>query len=342
MSTPSNNLTSTMKFVYNDGIAIPYIVRFWLFLISNILSLICCIFVLLNFLLDSTLRGGLHNHVMIVVLFMCVIFELTDVPWTIHLYLSDVVWIQTQTFCIIWKFIDSTIYTSIPKLVAWASIERHILIFHSQWVATKKRRYLIHYTPIVFIVIYGIMVYGITTPMKDCGREFYYFVNFCGYSSCIYDSTVFSLYEFITGGLLCSTLIGFGSVFLVLRVVFQKHRLQQQMQWRKHRKMTIQLLSIASIFFIFYLPLVILGTAYKLGLPSYIGVEFNLYANFFSSYTEFLLPFACINTLPKLRTRIKNTCRWFWRRRTNVVAPQQLPIRSAVDSRTLRRKTTAV
>ena len=331
-----------MRFVYDDGIAIPYIVRFWLFLVSNILSLICCLFVLGHLLFDSTLRRGLQNHTMIVILVMCVISELTDIPWIIQVFLYNVVWIQTPTFCIIWKFIDSTIYTSMAKLVAWASVERHILIFHDQWVSTKKKRCLVHYTPLVFIVIYGIVVYGITTPMNDCNRGFYFSVPFCGYYSCIYDSTLFSLYEFFTGGFLCSTLIGFGSVFLILRVVLQKRRLQRQMQWRKHRKMTIQLLSVTSLFFILYLPPVILATAYKLDLPSYLGVEYSRYASFFSYYITFLFPFACLNTLPQLSTRMKNTLRYFRRRQGRAVAPQQLPARSMVGSRTLKQKTTIV
>jgi hypothetical protein len=331
-----------MKFIYDDGIAISYIGRFWLFLISNILSLICCLFTLFHFLTDSALRRGLHNHVMIVILVMCVIWELTDIPWILHVYMFEVVWIQTPTFCMIWKFIDSAIYTTMAKLVAWTSVERHILIFHDQWISTKIKRYLVHYTPLVSIVIYGIVVYGVTTFMNNCNRQFYYFIPFCAYYSCIYDSTLFSLYEFITGGLLCSTLIGLGSVFLILRVVFQKRRLQRQMQWRKHRKMTIQLLSVVSLFFIFYLPPVILGTAHKLGVASDIGAKFSTYAVFFSYYIVFLFPFACINTLPQLRTRIKNTLRCFWRRQTRAVAPEQLPLRSMMVTRTLRQKNTVV
>ncbi|CAF4377411.1 unnamed protein product, partial [Adineta steineri] len=183
MSASNISSSNTIKVVFDDGIAIPYIVRFWAFLISNILSFLCCLFVLYHFLFDSNLRRGLHNHVIIIVLIMCLIWELTTVPWSMYLFLYDVVWIQTPTFCMIWKFLDSTLYTTIVKLVGWTSVERHILIFHDQWVSTKKKRFFIHYLPLIFIVLYGVVVYGTITPMNGCNRPLYYFITFCGYYS---------------------------------------------------------------------------------------------------------------------------------------------------------------
>ncbi|CAF3849323.1 unnamed protein product [Adineta steineri] len=333
---PISNISSsnTVKFVFDDGIAIPYIVRFWIFLVSNILSLICCLFVLYHFLFDPNLRRCLHNHVMIIILIICLIWELTTVPWTMYLYLYEVVWIQTPTFCMIWKFLDSVLYTTTAKLVGWTSVERHILVFHDQWVSTKKKRFFIHYLPLIFIVLYGIIVYGITTPMNNCNRPLYYFIPFCAYYSCIYDSAVFSLYEYLTGGILSSVLIGFGSTFLVLRVILRKRHLQQQqIQWRKHRKMILQLLSVSSLFFVLYLPPVVLATAYKLGLPPDVGVQYNTYASLFSYYITFLFPFTCLSTIPQLGTRIKNILRCRWRQQANVVHPEQWASRVPVVSR---------
>ncbi|CAF1247497.1 unnamed protein product [Adineta steineri] len=341
MSISNISSSNTIKLVFDDGIPIPYIVRFWVFLISNILSLICCLFVLYHLLFDSNLRRGLHNHVIIIVLFMCLIAELTTVPWSMYLFLYDVVWIQTPTFCMIWRFLDTTPYTIIAKLVGWASVERHILIFHDQWVSTKKKRFFIHYLPLIFIVLYGVVVYGTTTPMNNCNRPFYYFIAFCTYYSCIYDSAVFSLYEFLTGGILCSVLIGFGSTFLVLRVIIRKRHLQQQqIQWRKHRKMILQLLSVSSLFFVLYLPPVILAAAHQVGLPPDVGAQYTLYGPLFSYYIIFLFPFTCLSTIPQLGTRIKNISRCRWRQQANVVHPEQWASRVPVVSRINKQKTT--
>ncbi|CAF1352740.1 unnamed protein product [Adineta steineri] len=138
----------------------------------------------------------------------------------------------------------------------------------------------------------------------------------------------------MTGGILSSVLIGFGSTFLVLRVIIRKRHLQQQqIQWRKHRKMILQLLSVTSLFFILYLPPVILGTAYKLGLPSDVGVQYNTYASLFAYYITFLFPFTCLSTIPQLGTRIKNILRCRWRQQANVVHPEQWASRVPVVSR---------
>ncbi|CAF1192014.1 unnamed protein product [Adineta steineri] len=323
MSISNISSSNTIKLVYNDGIAIPQIVRFWVFLVSNILSFICCLFVLYHLLFDSNLRRGLHNHVMIILLIMCLIAELTTIPWTMYLFLYRVAWIQTPTFCMIWRFFDTITYTTTAKLVGWASVERHILIFHDQWVSTKKKRFFIHYLPLIFIVLYGVVIYGTITPMNNCNRPFYYFIPMCAYSSCVYNSLAFGLYEFMTGAILSSVLIGFGSIFLILRVIVRKRRLQQQIQWRKHRKMILQLLSVSSLFFVLYLPPVMLAAAHKVGVPSYVGAQYNTYASLFSYYIAFLFPFTCLSTIPQLGTRIKNIFRCFRRQQMRSVAPQK-------------------
>ncbi|CAF3838715.1 unnamed protein product [Adineta steineri] len=341
---PALNTSSTTATIgpLPDGVIIPYIVRFWLFLVSDTLSVTCCIFVLFHFLSNSTLRHSLHNHAIIIALFLCLIRELTTVPWVMHFYLYGVVWIKSPAYCMIWKFIDSTVYTSLAKLVGWTSVERHILIFHSQWIATNRRRYLIHYTPLILIVLYGVILYGITSPMNDCNRSFIYNSNLCSYYSCIYNSAAFSLYEFMSGGVLSSSCMGFGSIFLVIRIVFQKRRLQRQIQWRKYRKMTIQLLSVTSIFVVIYLPPILLGIAKQLGVPSYVGVDYTKYSNFFAHYVIFLFPFTCLGTLPHLRKRMRKSFRYFWRRKTRTIVPQQIMSNPLVNNVINKQKTTAV
>ncbi|CAF3986138.1 unnamed protein product [Adineta steineri] len=333
MSISNTTLTTISTGTPSDGIAIPFIARFWLYLISDVLSLICGFFLLFHLIFDSTLRRALHNHVIIAALCLCIIREVTTIPWTIHVYLVGVVPIKSPTFCMIWKFIESTVYTTLAKLVGWASIERHILIFHNQWVATKRQRILIHYIPLALIIMYGIILYGVVTPINDCNKKFNYNVQSCGYSSCVYNSAGYSLYEFMSGGVLSSLCIGFGSVFLIIRIVIQKHRLQQQVHWRKYRRMTIQLLSVASIFFILFLPPVLWGICQKLGVPSTGGAaSYGLYATFFNIYVIFLFPFTCLGTLPQLRTRINTIIQFFYRQQQQQqrVAPQQIATKQPI------------
>jgi hypothetical protein len=59
---------------------IPISIRFWLYLIPDILSPLCSIFVLFHPLFDQTLRQALHNHIIIILLCIGLIYELTSVP----------------------------------------------------------------------------------------------------------------------------------------------------------------------------------------------------------------------------------------------------------------------
>ncbi|CAF3223554.1 unnamed protein product [Rotaria sp. Silwood2] len=302
-------------------IIISVIGRFWIYLLSNIASIIFSIFVIFNFLFNRKLRRSLHNHVVIVILIINFVSEITDIPWILYYYRNGVVWIFTPLFCQTWKYLDSSTYVMIARLVAWASIERYILIFHDDWMSTKKKKILLHYIPISGIVIYGIILYMIISFILSCNRPYYYTIEFCGFYSCAYDSTVYSMFEFITGGITNAIIIATFSMIIIIRLIKQKHRLNQQVNWRKHRKMVIQLLSILLLFYIFYLPGVIVGILLNCGVPYSYMENVISYGIFFSYYINFLLPFVCAGTLPNLQKKIKNILQFCLRHTRVTVEP---------------------
>ena len=177
------------------------------------------------------------------------------------------------------------------------------------------------------ITAYCLIYYALTICILQCNEPFYYQVIYCGYTSCVYQNPAVLLFEFISGGIFCSIVIALFSIALVIRVVWQKRRLQQPIQWRRHRKMTIQLLFVTSLFYVIYLPPVALAVAVHLGMPSYIGSTYSVFmVQYVSYYITFLFPFACLNSLPQLRTRMKNTFRLRFREQIRRVAPQQVPM----------------
>jgi len=329
----SSNSTPPSGIFYDIGF--PIVGRIWLILLSNIGSLICSLFVLGHLLFGRTLRQGLHNHVIIIVLVLGVILELTDIPWILIFYRFGVAWQSTPTFCLIWNFIDISMYMATSTLVAWASIERHILIFHETWVSTKKKRLFVHYIPLLVILSYCFLYCAGIYFMLSCNNSYYYSIIFCGFLNCEYKSAALRLAELVTSGILCSLLIVFCNFTLVLRVLRQKRRLNQPIQWRKHRKLTIQMLSVSSLFFFLYLPPIFVTVAHLFGVPSYVGAQYSVYGVFLSYYITFLFPFACIGILPQLRTRIMNTIRCRWTRPPRTIVPQQLPRRVEIRQRTL-------
>ncbi|CAF3482536.1 unnamed protein product, partial [Adineta steineri] len=130
-SSNSNVLTARTVLTYAGTSVneIPLIGRFWMFLISNCASLICSIFVLYYLLFDKKLRWRLNNHAFLVGLIINLFALVLDVPLILYYLYHGTVWIQVPFICQLWRYIDAASYTVLPKLVAWASFERHILIF---------------------------------------------------------------------------------------------------------------------------------------------------------------------------------------------------------------------
>ncbi len=135
-------------------IGISQLVQFWLYLFLEIPSVICSIFVLYHLLFNRILRTALHNHIIIILLGINLIIELTNIPWILHYYRLGHVVQATRGFCMIWIFIDEALSVTTTILFAWATIERHILIFHDQLVSTRIEVLFVHYFPIGFLIVY--------------------------------------------------------------------------------------------------------------------------------------------------------------------------------------------
>ena len=170
-----------------SDIAIPHTVRFWIILPFYIPSLLCSLFVLYHFIFNRNLRQALHNHVMILLLFINLIVQLTNIPWILNYYRLEYVWPQTPSFCLIWTFFNEALYITTTLLFAWATIERHILIFHDHLVATRHKLFIVHYLPVIIIVLYCISYNIIVILVPPCENTYDYNAILCGEPLCYYE-----------------------------------------------------------------------------------------------------------------------------------------------------------
>jgi hypothetical protein len=99
----------------------PSPVQFWTFLIFEIPSLACTIFLLYHLLFNRQLRNALHNHVIIIFLFLTLFIEILDNPLYTDAYrLGD----NQNSFpiissiCLMWWFIDYGFYGAITVFLA--------------------------------------------------------------------------------------------------------------------------------------------------------------------------------------------------------------------------------
>ncbi|CAF1032257.1 unnamed protein product [Rotaria sordida] len=279
-------------------ISLPRPVRFWLLLILLIPSILCTLILLYYFMEDRNLRRPLNNHVIIVLLI--VNFHALMIGFPIHLNFLRLgyVWPQIPTTCLAWHFSDIGILSTTGIIMAWASIERHILIFHDQWVSSRRKRFLFHYLPLVIIIVYAVIFYIYEICFPPCQQLFIYSINWCT-TPCF------------------TTIQGLTIIFLVVRVIRQKRQLNRRFQWRKLRKMAIQLLSISILYFFLMLPTVVISLAGVCGLPKNALGQSQLYISFTRYFLPLLLPFVCFRALPEVWTKLKESI--IFRRNINTI-----------------------
>ncbi|CAF1028906.1 unnamed protein product [Adineta ricciae] len=78
--------------------------------------------------------------------------------------------------------------------------------------------------------------------------------------------------------------------------------MQQQIQWRQHRHMILQLLSISFLYILFDTPSTIIGIV-QLFLPTFAVDIQILYLIYIVYLLPLLTPFLCLNGLHQLRKR---------------------------------------
>jgi hypothetical protein len=181
------------------------------------------------------------------------ISEVTIYPWMLYFYRYNGVWERSPIFCQIWGFLDWGIYITQTILFAWATTERHILIFHDKWVSTREKRFFMHYLPPILILLYCLIFYVIVYFLPVCENIFNNSIMLC-VKPCIFYDYIFSMWEMIVHQIIPAVIIIVFSIALFVRVLWQKHRIHQPVQWRKHRKMIIQVLSISVLYLFFFFP----------------------------------------------------------------------------------------
>ena len=282
------------------------IVKFWLFLLCLIPSTLCTIFLLYHFLFDRTLRDALYNHVIILLLIICLIDYVTLYPWMLYYYQHKDTWKRSLIFCVTWGFIDWSLYIEHILLFAWVTIERHILIFHDSWVSTSKKRFYIHYFPLIVLVLYWLIFYVVIYYFPSCQNRLRPYSLVCIFP-CLYDNYFLSMWDYIAHQIVPTLIIIIFSTGLLLRVLWKKNQMHRTIHWRKHRKMIIQVLSIACLYFIVLIPYTLVYILYNIYyLSSPLLAELSIYTVFFSYFIILLFPFVCACSLPELKSRIKN------------------------------------
>ena len=286
----------------NDRFVQP--LNFWVFLILDVPAVMCSIFALYHLLKDRQLRTALHNHVTILILLFNLIYQLVDIPLHLQYFSTGIVRPATPALCLIWLFIDYGFFFTDLVLLMWASFERHILIFHTSMLTTQRRRLFVHYLPIFVIVMFMMLFYGVVIFAPPCQNTFDFTMDTCGTGGCYNSVPFFGMVERIGFAIVPTFLIAIFCMALIIRIIRQKYRIRGIIEWRRQRKLIVQLVSMSSVYLFFDMPLSIVDLVHLSGQPDW-GHD-ALPAIFYLSYFPILLlPIVCLGSIPELWNKVK-------------------------------------
>ncbi|CAM4958314.1 unnamed protein product [Rotaria socialis] len=112
--------------------------RFWILLLFDIPSVACAFFVLFCIFIDRKLRSNVKNHVLVIILLLGIGSQLIDVPFYLNFLVQSSVVPAKPSICLLWWFVNIGMYDGGVLFMAWTAFERHIIVFHEQWISTKQ------------------------------------------------------------------------------------------------------------------------------------------------------------------------------------------------------------
>jgi hypothetical protein len=122
----------------------------------------------------------------------------------------------------------------------------------------------------------------------------------CGDTTCyLSGSQILATFDWIANTGLPIFVIILASIALVIRVIKQKHRRQQVITWSKQRRMTLQLVSISSLYLIAWFPSIVTGLMEQFYSSNFLSQIEDDYILDLSYLICIFLPWISIGFLPE-------------------------------------------
>ena len=300
----------------NDVVSLSFIV------ITQFTSLACALYILVQFGKKRSQLRSLQNHLIMCLLIVSVWVTSFDLFSTEFYFWTNHVPIQTAWACRFYNFSFFSVSDLNRMLMAFMSVQRHFLVFRIQIYRTSRARILFHYIPIIIVILWAFIYSIVTDIIITCPQNHFRYTSFlCGYTCSLLLPQLVLIYIYIQ--VFLPTIITIiACILLPIRFAIQK-RTFQQFQWRRARKMIIQMVLISGAYIICWFPYAII---LQLVLDNQVSLDDSITTRFliFTPYiTSLLTPFICFYTTStwlKLYI-IKQINRYCFPRRQNLIHP---------------------
>jgi hypothetical protein len=241
------------------------------------------------------------------------------VPITLHYFATGHVY--SISICRYWVTGNYALQGISSWLMAWASIDRYLLVFFSP----TRNTYLRHDIPLMGVCAFVVGWYTTLTLTHSCSNNWFDGTQFLCGGPCFSTDIRTVTADWILIVLLPTLLIVvFNS--LLGRIIIKKYRQRvnfnnRSFTWRKNRKLLAQLLSIIFVYFVTQLPLAIFSLVRLFG-PAEFLINISLIWLFYTPYLIYIIvPFAYIATTKECNKRI--CLRWYQVNPVVIALPHQ-------------------
>ncbi|UJR20153.1 hypothetical protein I4U23_023285 [Adineta vaga] len=275
-------------------------VKFTFLLICQVASVLCSLIIFSSFARLRELRAKQHNHVVICLLICNFLIVAMELPVTLTYLHFDQLVPASNRICLYWMFANYFLFTSSLWVMGIASIQRYILIFHAQLMNSHLK----HYTPIILPILFLFIWYVVLLFFYSCDQQYDY-TQFLCFGPCFSYQNITGTADWILSSFIPVVLTVIFNVLLILRVVYQKYRMQRGRTWRTTRKLALQLFSISFLFLSIYLPYVLIALIRLWFDPSFLMFFGVLYLVYIAYLVPLLMPFICLVSLPEIVLQMK-------------------------------------
>ena len=164
---------------------------------------------------------------------------------------------------------------------------------------------LFHYIPIIVCLIYTPLFYtAVIFFPTSCDNIWDYTVIYCG-GACYSFVPLLGTFDWLFHYGIPPLIICFTNIILFLRVIWQKIKLQRPVEWRRQKRMIIQLAFICVLYLILLSPSIILGIIETLWSRDFLSdIQYNYFYYLLYFINQFL-PFIIASSLPEMHKEVK-------------------------------------
>ena len=270
--------------------------KFGVLLVFQILSLPCFLYVFYQFRSQRQFRQSHHHHVILLLLIVSFLFVTIPLPFTQAFLLTSYVYPSHPLFCSFWNWIHYSLNIVNLFLMAFASVERHWLIFHSGLVRSKRGKFLFHYSPLFFCLTYPTLFYLGAIFIWPCRAHYSYRFLFCRYP-CYFYSIQWYNFDLFVNNYAPLVVIPLGCLLIYARVFIQRRGMRQQaFKWSRDKKIILQLWAISSLYLAMWMPMQLAGLVNLYWDPKFlVQAQFD-YLDLFPYFIHLFYPFIVLFT----------------------------------------------